>query len=296
MIGSASWSPRAPSIVARFVVFAALSVLLMMLDHRGHHLERIRAGLSVVLSPIQAVVALPIRAGSWVVEFIGGDRAMRERYERLSSELPMLKARLEKLEALEAENNHLRQLLGSAARVAERALVAELVEVGREPFTRQITIARGSGDGLFVGQPVIDAHGIMGQVAEVGVYRSRATLITDPGHAIPVQVNRNGLRTIAFGVGNTDYVEVRYLTSSADIKEGDLLVSSGIGGTFPFGYPVAQVEHVINDPNESFLDVRARPVAQLGHNKEVLLIWPSTPSLPPEPAKPSTPTTRGSKK
>jgi rod shape-determining protein MreC len=178
------------------------------------------------------------------------------------------------LEALEAENKRLRDLLGSAARVADRAVVAELVEVSLEPFTRKIVVAKGSRDSVYLGQPVIDAYGIIGQVTEVGPYASKATLITDPGHAIPVLVNRNGLRTIVFGTGAPDRVNVPYLTATADIREGDLLVSSGMGGRFPPGYPVAQVTAVVKDPNEAFLKISAKPMARLNYGKEVLLIWP----------------------
>ena len=132
-----------------------------------------------------------------------------------------------------------------------------------------------------------DAYGIMGQITEVGVLQSHATLITDPDHATPVQVSRNGLRAIVFGTGVRDGLSVRYLTSSADIKEGDTLISSGLGGSFPFGYPVAVVTHIVNDPNESFLDISARPIAHLGHNKEVLLIWPTRGALVNPTQKPS---------
>lgn len=276
-----------PSILTRFVLFSLLSVALMMLDHRGQHLHSIRAGLGVLFYPIQLAAALPARVGGAIMDFIGGDRALREKYARLNTERPMLLAKLEKFAALEAENNHLRQLLGSAERIAERAEVAELVEVSQEPFTRKIVIAKGGSDNLYVGQPLIDAYGIMGQVTEVGVLQSRATLITDPDHATPVQVSRNGLRAIVFGTGARDGLAVRYLTSSADIKEGDTLISSGLGGSFPFGYPVAMVTHIVNDPNESFLDISARPIAHLGHNKEVLLIWPARAALVNPTQKPS---------
>jgi rod shape-determining protein MreC len=275
MINSPGGSLHLPSILTRFVVFAVLSVALMMLDHRGQHLEKIRAGLGVLFYPLQVAAALPARTGAAVMDFIGGDRVLREKYERLNDERPGLLARLEKFEALEAENNHLRSLLGSAERIAEHAEVAELVEVSQEPFTRKIVLAKGSRDKLYIGQPIIDAYGIMGQITQVGLLQSQATLITDPDHAIPVQVNRNGLRAIVFGTGARDGLAVRYLTSSADIQEGDTLISSGMGGSFPFGYPVAVVSHIVNDPNESFLDISARPVAHLGHNKEVLLIWPA---------------------
>jgi rod shape-determining protein MreC len=149
-----------------------------------------------------------------------------------------------------------------------------------------VIIAKGEKDGLYTGQPVIDAYGIRGQVSEVGVLQSTAILITDPSHAIPVQVKRNGLLAIAFGTGAPDAISIRYLTASSDIKPGDLLVSSGIGGGFPFGYPVAKVKKIVNDPNESFLDITATPVAQLSHNREVLLIWPAKSALSPAAKKP----------
>jgi len=284
---------RAPSNLTRFVLLALLSVALMLLDARGHHLQKIRAGLTVLFSPIQMVAAVPVRVGGAVVDFFRGDTAQREELERLRKEQPLLFARLEKYEALVAENAHLRQLLGTSPRVAERAVAAELLEVASEPNRRTVVISKGAKDDLYVGQPIIDAFGIRGQVTEVGVTQSRAILITDPDHAIPVQVNRNGLLAVAFGTGDADTVSIRYLTASADIKVGDLLVSSGLGGGFPFGYPVAKVSKITNNPNESFLDIEATPVAQLGHHKEVLLIWPSKSAVPPprkpEPAKQSAP-------
>jgi rod shape-determining protein MreC len=281
------WQIRLPSNLTRFVLLAMLSVSLMLLDARGHHLERIRAGLTVLFAPIQLVAAIPIRAGGWMVDFVRGDRALQEEVEKLRAERPVLMAKLERYDALEAENAHLRELLGSSALVAEKAVAAELLEVASEPFRRTLIIAKGEKDGLYVGQPVIDAYGIRGQVSEVGMLQSKVILITDPGHAIPVQVNRNGLRAIAFGTGAPDSVSIRYLTASADIKVGDLLVSSGIGGGFPFGYPVAKVANIVNNPNESFLDITATPVAQLSHNREVLLIWPTKAALTPPAPRPT---------
>jgi rod shape-determining protein MreC len=287
MLQISGWQIRAPSNLTRFVLLALLSLGLMLLDARGHHLQKIRAGLTVLFAPIQIVAAIPVRVGAAVIDFVRGDASLRAEAERLRSEQPILLARLQRYEAIEAENAHLRQLLGTSALVAERAVVAELLEVASEPFRRTMVIARGAKDGLYLGQPVIDAYGIRGQVSEVGVLQSTAILITDPGHAIPVQVNRNGLRAIAFGTGAPDSVSIRYLTASADIKPDDLLVSSGIGGGFPFGYPVAKVTKIVNDPNESFLDIVATPVAQLSHNKEVLLIWPAKSVMPVETSKPA---------
>ena len=265
---------RRLSSLTRLIFVIVLSVVLMVLDHQSQHLLRIRAVLSVLIYPIQVVAAVPVRASAWVAELFGSERTLRQNNERLQAERLAHLARLQKLEALEAENKRLRDLLGSAARVADRAVVAELVEVSLEPFTRKIVVARGSRDAVYLGQPVIDAYGIIGQVTEVGTYASKATLITDPGHAIPVLVNRNGLRTIIFGTGAPDRVNVPYLTATTDIREGDLLVSSGMGGRFPPGYPVAQVTEVVKDPNEAFLKISAKPMARLNYGKEVLLIWP----------------------
>jgi rod shape-determining protein MreC len=278
MVDLTGWSTRTPSKLVRLIFFALMSVVLMMLDHNGRHLDKIRAGLSLALYPIQAVAAVPARAGIWLAELFRSDRVLREEYERLRAEYPLLLAKLQKYEAIEADNAQLRQLLSASERVAERALTAELLEVGSEPYTRKLLIAKGGQHGVFLGQPVIDAFGIMGQITEVNLYTSRVTLITDPSHAIPVQVNRSGLRAMVFGTGR-DMVAVRYLTAAADVQEGDLLVSSGIGGGFPAGYPVARVFRIGSDPNEAFLEIEAKPVAQLNHNREVLLIWPGESTL-----------------
>jgi rod shape-determining protein MreC len=286
MLQVSRWQIRSPSNLTRFVLLALLSTSLMLLDARGHHLQKIRAGLTVLFVPIQIVATIPVRVGGAVIDFFRGNESLRVEAERLRSEQPILLARLQKYEAIEAENAHLRELLGTSALVADRAVAAELLEVASEPYRHAIVIAKGEKDGLYLGQPVIDAYGIRGQVSEVGILQSTAILITDPSHAIPVQVNRNGLRAIAFGTGAADSVSIRYLTASADIKKDDLLVSSGLGGGFPFGYPVAKVANIVNDPNESFLDISATPVARLSHNKEVLLIWPAKSNLPVDTKKP----------
>lgn len=264
---------RAPSNLTRLVLLAALSILVMILDHQGQHLQKIRSALSVLASPIPFVAALPARVGGAVANFFSSEQELQQDLETLREERLQLLARLQRLEVLEAENNRLRSMLGSAARVAERVLAADLLGVSLEPFTRKIVVARGTNDEVYVGQPVIDAHGVMGQITQVSSYISYATLITDPGHAIPVMVNRNGLRTIVFGTGDQDSVSVPYLTSASDIREGDLLISSGMGGIFPPGYPVGVVTRIANDPNEAFLEITAKPAAQINHSKQVLLIW-----------------------
>ncbi|GMR03643.1 MAG: rod shape-determining protein MreC [Gammaproteobacteria bacterium] len=279
MINVFGRSIRVPSNLTRLVLFVTLSLLLMVLDRQGQHLEKIRAGLASLAYPIQAVATLPARIGTSVSGLFTDEQTLKKNNEALRNERMMLLAKLQQFEALKEENNRLRRMLGSAARVADRALAADLLEVSLEPFTRRIVIARGAKDGVKIGQPIIDSHGIMGQVTQVTATNSRATLITDPGHAIPVLVNRSGLRAIVFGTGEQDSLKVPYLTASADIRKGDLLVSSGMGGTFPPGYPVARVTKIVNDPNEAFLTITAKPSARLNNSKQVLLIWPGKKQL-----------------
>ncbi len=286
MITVFGWSLRAPSQTTRFVVLVGLSVALMVLDYRGQQLERVRAALSVLAIPVHYVAALPGRLIDGVSDFLAGSRALREANDRLRAANAELNARLQLFEALEQENARLRDMLGSAQRVADQVMSAEILEASPEPFSRHIVLARGERHGVRPGQPVIDAHGIMGQITHVAPFTSRATLITDAGHAIPVLVNRSGLRALVFGTGDADTLKVPYLTAGADIREGDLLVSSGMGGSFPPDYPVARVTKIVNNPNEAFLEIRARPAAQLNHGKQVMVIHRVT-KLAPTPAPPS---------
>ncbi len=268
------WALKPPSSFARLFVLVLLSGGLMIADHRGHHMERIRSGLNTVLYPIQILAALPAKATGYLHEATRTNTQLKDDYTRLHQDHLTLLAKLQRYEMLEADNARLRELLGAAQQVANRAVVVELLEVSPEPFTRKVVLAKGRRDGVYAGQPVIDATGIMGQITEVNEYTSRATLITDPSHAIPVQSLRTGLRAIVFGTGAQDSVEVPYLTNQADIQEGDEFVSSGMGGIFPPGYPVARVVKIVNDPNESFLKVTAKPAAGLNHSREVMLVWP----------------------
>lgn len=287
MITFSGWTLKPPSVLSRLIALMAISGALMLMDHRGQQLERIRAGLNVVIYPLQLVAAFPLRMGGGVWEFFRGKTNLQENYARAVEENRALSARLLRFNALEAENHHLRGLLAASSRIADRATVAEILQLSPEPFTRKIVLAKGKGDGVYVGQPVIDAYGIVGQITDVGAATSTVTLITDPSHAIPVQVVRNGLRAIVFGNGAQDYAEVPHLTAVADIKDGDELVTSGMGGIFPAGYPVARVLRVVSDPNESFLKITVRPSARLDHNREVMLIWPNLakPTAPRAAAK-----------
>lgn len=274
MIRISGWTIRSPSTFARFILLALISVALMVVDYQTHQLQKIRGALDAAVYPIRYLAALPAQATDFIGEFFQTKERLRRDYDQLAQEHLELRAKLQTYEALEADNHRLRKLLDAGKRVSDRMITAPLMEVGAEPFTRKLTIAKGSTDGVYLGQPALDAAGVVGQVTAVNTYTSQITLITDPSQSVPVQSVRTGLRAIVFGTGSHDRVDVPYLTPSADIREGDMLVSSGLGGIFPPDYPVAQVVKIVNDPNEAFLKVVARPLAQLGHGREVLLVWP----------------------
>lgn len=266
---------QGPSITARLIVFVALSMVLMTLDHRYTHLEPLRAGLSVVVYPLQMAIELPGAISTWFRESLATRRQLQEENASLQTQLLMLKAQSQKLEALEIENIRLRELLDSSYEVGEKILVAELMSANLDPYKHQILINKGDLDSVYPGQPLLDAEGVMGQVVHVGPYTSTAVLITDTSHAIPVQINRNGIRTIALGSGTIDRLELPYLSNNADIRPGDLLITSGLGDRFPAGYPVAVVEMVQHDPGFTFARIVAKPTARLDRSREVLLIWPA---------------------
>ena len=248
----------------------------MVTDARFDYLKPVRSELALVLSPLYEVAGFPLRAWEGVSDQFSSRTELMAENERLKAEQLLLQRRLQKLAALTEQNVRLRELLNSAALVDDRVLVGELIGVDPNPYTHRIIIDKGAKDGVFVGQPVLDASGLMGQVVEVMPYSARVLLLTDVTHSIPVQVNRNGLRAIAVGTGNPERLELRYVADTADIKEGDLLVSSGLGQRFPAGYPVATVSKVIHDSGQPFAVVRAIPTAKLNRSRYMLLVFSDT--------------------
>jgi rod shape-determining protein MreC len=198
-------------------------------------------------------------------------------YDRLYQEYTHLKADLLRMRSLESENSSLRELLQASRRIQDQVEMAELLEVGLEPYRHRVIVNRGISSGVYVGQPVIDSEGIMGQVTDVMPTQSVVMLITDLGHAIPVQVERSGLRTVAYGSGSTDELKIPYLTQNSDVRVGDTLMSSGLGGRFPNGYPVAVVQQIQVVTGEAFLSVTAKPVAGVDKARHVLLLSPGIP-------------------
>lgn len=243
----------------------------MVSDHRHAQLDRVREALSVVAYPLQLAVSFPAQVGRWLSETLSSRQALLAENTNLQAQNLLLNLRLQKLAALERENMRLRELLDSSFKVGDRVLVAEVMAVDLAPFSREVTINKGGLDGVYVGQPLLNADGVMGQVVQVNPFSSNAMLITDPSHAIPVLINRSGLRSVAEGTGNA--LDLLYIPNNADVRVGDLLVSSGLGERFPPGYPVGVVTRVVPDPSRPFAQVQARPSAHLDSGREVLLVW-----------------------
>lgn len=264
---------RIPGLGARTLLFVLLSLLIMVLDHRQGHLERVRDALSVALYPIQLVVDMPFRVWGLVSEGTASRNELQLELGRLRAERLVTNARLQRLSALEAENQRLRDLLDARTRVRDEIRVAQIMAVDANPYRHNLVIDIGENDGVYDGQAIVDADGVVGQVIRTGPLTSQAILISDPSHALPVEVNRNGLRTIANGTGEFDRLDLPFLPNNADIQPGDLLVTSGLGGAFPSGYPVAVVATVTRIPQEPFADVTAVPATPLNQVREVMLIW-----------------------
>ncbi len=235
-------------------------------------METVRNALTVATYPIRYLVNLPAATRQMLGKtFISRNNLMFEN-ERLRQDLLEHKVREQKIEALEIENARLRALLGSTSKLQENTIIAEIMAIDLAPYSRQIILNKGNLHGVFAGQAMIDAHGIMGQIVRTSPLQSTAMLITDQKHALPVEVNRNGLRTIASGTGQTNRLVVDQLPNNADIIKGDLLVTSGLGGRFPAGYPVARVSKVVRNPDRPFALVEAKPLAALDSTREVLLL------------------------
>lgn len=254
-------------------MLVVLSVALMVVDARFSVLQPVRQQMSRVLIKAYWVTNLPEQFWQGISNQFGSRAELMAENEKLKTEALLLQGRLQKLAALTEQNVRLRELLNSSALVNEKVEVAELIGIDPNPFTHRILINKGERDGVVLGQPVLDARGLMGQVVELMPYTSRVLLLTDTTHSIPVQVNRNGLRAIASGTGNPERLELRHVADTADIKEGDLLVSSGLGQRFPAGYPVATVKEVIHDSGQPFAIVRAVPTAALNRSRYMLLVF-----------------------
>lgn len=275
-----------PAGALRALLLIGVCIALMFYDHQHGHLEKIHATLATLVYPVQAAVNAPYALAGWAEEKLATHASLVKENTTLKQQTLADAVQLQQLAALEQENTRLRELMQAGSRVQGHVEVAELLAVDMDPFRHMMVINKGSHDGAFDGQTLLDARGIVGQILRTGPVSSEAALITDPGQAIQVQINRTGLRTLAEGTADVNLLSLPYLPNNADVKVGDLLVSSGLGGRYPAGYPVALITEVQRNPAEPFAHVSARPVADLDHGHEVLLYFPAVapPPMPkPEP-------------
>jgi rod shape-determining protein MreC len=271
----------------RFTLYAFLSMVLMFLDQRGGWLEGARFLMQAVAYPAQLAVNSPTSAWHWVSEMFETRDALRAENELLRKEQRELQVRAMRYEALARENGQLRGLKAALPPVAERWLVAEVVNV--ESLRQSVLINRGTRNGVFKGQAVLDDRGLLGQTTHVGPWSAEVILVTDPEHYVPVQIERTGLRTIAVGAGEEAGIALPFLPANADVVRGDLLITSGLGGVFPQGYPVAKVVDVQRDAVQPLAHVRAAPLAGIDNDREVILVW----FRETHPASPTTAATTG---
>jgi len=275
---------RGPSAGARVLLFSLLSIVLMSMDHRQQHVETLRNALSLLVYPVQRLVNVPADSVRWVSEQLTSKEELRTEIQGLKQENFFYRSQLRKLTVTEVENRRLRLLLQSSEDLPERTIIAELINVDADPYRHQILINKGSRQGSYMGAPVLDAEGVIGQVLHAGPLSSVVVLVTDPSHALPVQVDRNGMRGIVRGTGRYSELVLPYMQINADVEVGDLLITSGLGGRFPRGYPVGRVSHISQDPGQPFLRVVAQPTADLDRVREVLLLMapPKPPAVPNE--------------
>src|SRR5580700_5911892 len=278
-------SGRTSGLLLRCVVYSLLALGLIIVDKRYDQLGRIRRVLSVVAYPVQIAVASPFEGWDWFRESVSSRATLRADKARLESELRLAQFRLQRYEALEAESQRLRALRDKTAGVTDRFVIGDVMDVDLDAFRERVLVNKGAQDGVFVGQAVLDSGGVFGQVARVGQLTAEVILVSDATHAIPVQINRNGLRTVAVGTGDMGRLKLPYLPTSADVVAGDLLVTSGLGGGFPAGYPVGTIAEVKRDPAQSLADVDVKPAAALDRSRELLFVWlkPQAAELPPPP-------------
>lgn len=258
----------------RVFACAAAAVLLMLIDQRTALTEAPRAALMSIVYPLQQIAAVPADLLDWSAASTVSRAELARENNRLKRERLLADARLQQLNAIRAENERLREMLDARPRVGNNVRVAQILQVDADPFRHRVVINKGSNDGVFPRQAIIDASGIVGQVLQVGPVSATVLLISDPEHAIQVEVVRNGLRTVAYGSGDYDQLELRYLPNNADIRVGDLLVTTSLGGDYPAGYPVGEVVAVEQRPRQAFALVTASPVAALTRMREVLLLAP----------------------
>jgi rod shape-determining protein MreC len=276
-----------PTPLARLLIFSVLSLALLVADGRFKLLSVIREVVAVAVYPLQRIAAAPVNLARRAGEFFATHASLRGENARLAQENLERGAALQQLQALQKENEQLRDLFGMQKRVDTKLRLAEVVYSARDPFSRRIVVDRGSQHAVKSGQPVIDHGGVLGQVTRVYPWSAEVTLVTDKDHLVPVLNVRNGLRAVLAGTGNDAAVELRFVPLNADFRNGDRLVTSGIDGVYPRGLPVADVVNVERNAAYLFARITCRPLAGVANNAHVLIasVEREIPERPPEEEK-----------
>ncbi len=267
-----------PSPQYRLVLVLCCSAALIFFDHKMSSFDTVRGYLQSIVSPLQYIANVPKQVMTWSAEnIVTRQQLISENNTYKINELSFYEQSMQ-LEIVKQENERLRSLLASPVRPDIKKMFAEILSVDSDPYTHQVVINRGASDGVYEGQPVLDEQGIVGQILHVGASSSRVLLITDVSHGVPVRVQRNGLRLVASGSGRIDLLIHNFVSHSADIKEGDLLVTSGLGGKYPEGYPVARISKINHDETREFVRVYSHPVAQIDRLRYLLLLSKNKPN------------------
>ena len=272
MVVEKNHRPRLPALNTKFIVLILLSFILLISDQKNDYLSLLRNSISIALHPIQTTVYLPQRFWSWLhVTFSERNELLKEN-KALHEEHLIHELTLQRFNSLEQENIRLRKILNASVKLKDNVQIARIISADINPFRHIVIIDKGTQNNLYNGQVILDTNGVIGQILQTSFLSSQAILISDTDHAIPIEVNRNGLRTIAQGNGSYNQLNIPYIPNNADIKIGDLLVTSGLGGKFPTGYPVAIIDNIARNPSQQFANVSAKPVASLNQIREVMLI------------------------
>lgn len=257
-----------------FVLALLLSIFLMFSDYHYRYLDNVRSGFSLIVAPLQYAVDYPVRVVGWVQSLVSAKKALIDENMRLRYQQAMLEAELQKLLVIQKENSQLKELLQTSAQANMSAMAAQILAVDTSNSRQVVVLNKGKRDGVYVGQPILDAKGVMGQIVDVGPLTSTVLLISDSKSAVPVRNNRTGERAILIGTNDIEHLFLINLPKTSSIHPGDVLVTSGLDHRYPEGYPVGKVEQVSSIPGEDFVKVKVSPVALLNRNRLVLLIWP----------------------
>ena len=266
--------PRIPALNTKLILFVVLSFILLINDQRNNYLSILRNSIAIAIYPLQSTVEIPSRLINWFDLRIKSKEILIQENQNLISQQKINSSILQRYESLEQENMRLKQILNAANNLDNKVEITRIISINVNPYRHTIVIDKGERDGVYKGQVLLDADGVIGQILHTNFLTSEAILISDSDHALPVEINRNGLRTIVLGNGSYTKLDVPYIPNNADIEIGDLLVTSGLGGKFPSGYPVAKVDFIESDLSEQFYKVSAKPIAYLNQVREVMLLKP----------------------